>query len=125
MIKIIVVPCLVYESAVSGWVAAAPTNTDARILGPTILHYARKLLKERATQVATRPDGSAAIRRITDKALWRLIKCVPTAIEPTVRRLKWWRIIADNPRIHTYITATVFGYFDFEEQPMPPPLGPP
>ena len=96
-IQIIMFRCLVYESAVSGWVAAAPTNTDTRILDSTILHYARKLLRERATQETTRPDGSTAIRRITDKAVWRLIKCAPTAIEPTVRRLKWWRAIADNP----------------------------
>ena len=87
-IKIIVFRCLVYESAVSGWVPAAPTNTDTRILDSTILHYARKLLRERATQETTKPDGSTVIRRITNKAVWRLIKCVPTAIELTVRRLK-------------------------------------
>ena len=68
-IQIIMFRCLVYESAVSGWVAAAPTNTVTRILGSTILHYARKLLRERATQETTRPYGSTAIRRITDKAV--------------------------------------------------------
>lgn len=87
-IKIIVFRCLVYESAVSGWTAAAPTNADTRTLDSVVLHYARKLLTERATQETTRPDGTTAIRRITGKTVWRLIRCVLIAIELTVRRLK-------------------------------------
>ena len=93
-IQIIIFRCLVYESAVSGWTAAASTT---RILDSAFLHNARNLLRERATHETTRPYGSIAIMRITDKTVWRLIRCVPIAVELTVRRVKWRRAIADNP----------------------------
>ena len=60
-VKIIMFKCLVYEAAVSGWTAAAPSKQDTDAIDSIVLCFARKLWGPRAlkkTLTAWDPGGA-------------------------------------------------------------------
>ena len=124
--KIIMLRCLVHEAAVSGWMAAAPSRTDTNTRDSIVLSFARKLLGERAcrkvklsqpvTLVRSALPEKFSYRRLSDSSVWRLIRCVPVAIELRVRRVNWWCLIARDLRTHFHITATIFGTLSFDKR---------
>ena len=116
-VKIIMLKCLVYEAAVSGWTAAAPNKHDTAAIDSIVLCSARKLLRERALRQKLSQSGAlVGYSKVDDKSVWRLVRCVPVATELRVRRLKWWCTIARDLRTHCCITATIFDTYDFENR---------
>ena len=108
--------CLVYEAAVSGWTAAAPSKQDTDAIDSTVLCFTRKLLGPRALKKKRSQHGAlVGYSKVNDSSVWRLVRCVPVSVELRVRRLKWWCGIARDLRTHC-ITATIFGTYDFENR---------
>ena len=98
-VKVIMFKCLVYEAAVLGWTAAAPSRTGTMALDSIALAFARKLLGERAckrTQLS-QPVASAELasleecsyRRVSESSVWRHVRIAPVAAELRVGRINW------------------------------------
>ena len=63
-----------------------------------------------------RPPLELSYCRVCDSSIWRLVRCVPVAVEIRVRRVNWWCGIARDLRTRCHITATMFGTFSFDKR---------
>jgi hypothetical protein len=79
-VKIIMFKCLVFEAAVSGWTAAAPSKQDTDAIDSIVLCFARKLLGPRALKKRLSQHGTlVGYSKVNDSSVWRLVRCVPVS----------------------------------------------
>ena len=103
----------VQGALLSGFECFVPGKLDLDVFDTLLLHYARILLR-----------GSACIKNkdkkyaaLSNNAVWKKVKMVPSGLELQIRRLRWYQSVSFDPSTHAQYLTALFGRFRFEQEP--------
>ena len=105
---------MVYTPLLSGLEACVLDKSDYSALDKSIQKLGRNLMRGLACQKVRDSDGGIKHEAKLAGAAWKFLGILPSRDELYVRRIRWHQALAQEPLLHMYWFACMFGHFLFE-----------